>query len=184
VFKRSRQKRFEIQVRPHLKRLYQYAYRLTGNADDAEDIVQSLLLRTYQKEIDLESLENAKTWLLKSIYHQFIDFTRQQKRNPGVPGIEESSEQLQRHDDPNPGPAQQFAQGQLSTRLNGVLQQLNEEQQQLILLHDLEGYTLVEISDIMETPIGTLKSRLHRSRKTLRELLKREPFPDEKRVNE
>ncbi len=184
MFRPSRQKRFEKQVRPHLQRLYQYAYRLTGNADDAEDIVQTLLMRTYDKQIELEHLENPKTWLLKSLYHQFIDFTRQQKRNPSVPGNEDGSEMLQHTNDPAPGPAQHLVHTQLSLQLTNVLNQLNEEHRQLILLHDLEGYTLVEISEIMETPVGTLKSRLHRCRKTLRELIRREPFPQNKRVNE
>jgi len=184
VFKQSRQKRFEQQVRPHLQRLYQYAWRLTGNADDAEDIIQTLLMRTYQKKIELEQLDNAKTWLMKSLYHQFIDFTRQQKRNPSVPGNEDGAEQLQFSSDPGQGPAQHLAQGQLSDQLSQVLNQLDNEHRQLVLLHDLEGYTLVEISQILETPVGTLKSRLHRSRKTLRELIRREPFPQHKRVNE
>jgi len=184
VFNPSRQKRFEKQIRPHLQRLYQYAYRLTGNADDAEDIVQTLLMRTYQKQIELDQLENPKTWLLKSLYHQFIDFTRQQKRNPGVPGHEDGVDSLRHSCDPAQGPAQHLAQDQLSSQLSQVLDQLGEEQRQLVLLHDLEGYTLVEISEIMETPVGTLKSRLHRSRKTLRELIRREPFPKNKRVNE
>jgi len=184
VFRPSRQKRFERQVRPHLQRLYQYAYRLAGNADDAEDIVQTLLMRTYQKQIELDQLENPKTWLLKSLYHQFIDFTRQQKRNPSVPGHEDGAETLQHSNDPAHGPAQHLAQTQLSNQLSQVLNQLSEEHRQLVLLHDLEGYTLVEISEITETPVGTLKSRLHRSRKTLRELIRREPFPQNKRVNE
>ena len=184
MFKQSRQKRFENQIRPHLQRLYQYAYRLTRNADDAEDIIQTLLMRTYQKEIELDQLENPKTWLLKSLYHQFIDFTRQQKRTPSVPGYEDGSETLQHSSDPAQGPAQHLAQDQLSSQLSQVLNQLDDEHRQLVLLHDLEGYTLVEISEILETPVGTLKSRLHRSRKTLRELIRREPFPHNKRVNE
>ncbi|VAW96439.1 hypothetical protein MNBD_GAMMA21-1020 [hydrothermal vent metagenome] len=184
MFKQSRQKRFEKQVRPHLQRLYQYAWRLSGNADDAEDIVQTLLIRTYQKEIEFDQLENPRTWLLKSLYHQFIDFTRQQKRNPSVPGDKDAAEVLQHSCDPAQGPAQQLAQDQLSSQLSQVLNQLDNEHRQLVLLHDLEGYTLVEISQILETPVGTLKSRLHRSRKTLRELIRREPFPHNKRVNE
>jgi len=184
VFRSSRQKRFEKQVRPHLQRLYQYAYRLTANADDAEDIVQTVLMRTYQKQIDLSQLENPKTWLLKSLYHQFIDFTRQQKRNPSIPGSQDANEVLQYTNDPTHGPAQHLAQVQLSSQLSQALNQLNEDHRQLVLLHDLEGYTLVEISQIMDTPVGTLKSRLHRSRKTLREVIRREPFPQNKRVNE
>ena len=87
-FTRDKAHRFEKQIRPHLDSLHRYASRLTGQPDDAEDLVQELLLSLYRKDINLDTLDNAATWLLKSLYHQFIDFTRKQKRNPGLPNTE------------------------------------------------------------------------------------------------
>jgi RNA polymerase sigma-70 factor (ECF subfamily) len=182
-FTGTRQKRFEKQVRPHLSVLYQYACRLCGQPDDAEDLVQDLLINLYHKDIDLGALRQPKTWLLKSLYHQFIDFTRKQKRNPSVPNYEDETETLNQQSDIAHGPGQALEQARLGERLESALNQLPVEQKMLILLHDVEGHTLVEIAEIMDTPLGTLKSRLHRTRKSLRTILQREPFREIRRVN-
>lgn len=183
LFSRSRQKRFEKQIRPHLTVLYQYAYRLCGHPDDAEDLVQELLVNLYNKEIDLTSLQQAKTWLLKSLYHQFIDFTRRQKRNPSIPNFEDETENLNQQVDSAHTPVQSVEQSRLGEKLENALNELPIEQKMLILLHDVEGHTLAEIAEIMDTPLGTLKSRLHRTRKSLRAVLQREPFREIRRVN-
>jgi len=183
LFTGSRQKSFEKQIRPHLTTLYQYAYRLCGHPDDAEDLVQELLMSLYSKDIDLASLERAKTWLLKSLYHQFIDFTRRQKRNPSVPNYEDETDTINQLEDADPNPIQAVERDRLGEKLENALNELPIEQKMLVLLHDVEGHTLVEIAEIMETPLGTLKSRLHRTRKTLRTVLQREPFREIRRVN-
>jgi RNA polymerase sigma factor (sigma-70 family) len=183
IFSASKQKRFEKQVRPHLGVLYQYAVRLTGHPHDAEDLVQELLVSLYHKKIDLHSLKHAKTWLLKSLYHQFIDFTRKQKRNPSVPGFEDDTEILNQQVDAAHTPAEAMEQTRLGERLEKALNELPPEQKALVILHDVEGHTLVEIAEIMDTPLGTLKSRLHRTRKNLRIILQREPFHEIRRVN-
>jgi len=180
LFGSSRQRRFEKQIRPHLTVLYQYAYRLAGNADDAEDVVQDLLLNLYNRETDLTGLTNLKTWLLKSLYHQFIDFTRKQKRTPSVPNSDDD-ELLSQYEETKAGPAEAVHQDQLGQRLEQALDQLGHEQKMLVLLHDVEGHTLTEIAEIMDTPLGTLKSRLHRTRKALRTILQREPFREIRR---
>ena len=180
----SRQKRFEKQIRPHLTTLYQYAYRLCGHPDDAEDLVQELLVSLYNKKIDLSALEQAKSWLLKSLYHQFIDFTRRQKRNPSIPNPEDVTEHINQQVDPAHSPHQSVERARLGEKLENALNQLPHEQKMLILLHDVEGHTLTEIADIMDIPLGTLKSRLHRTRKALRIVLQREPFKEFRRVNQ
>jgi len=183
LFSGSKPKRFEKQIRPHLTTLYQYAYRLCGHPDDAEDLVQDLLINLYNKDIDLRSLKKAKTWLLKSLYHQFIDFTRKQKRNPSVPNFEDETDNLNQQVDAAHTPYQSVEQARLGEKLENALNELPTEQKMLILLHDVEGHTLVEIAEIMDTPLGTLKSRLHRTRKALRTVLQREPFREIRRVN-
>lgn len=181
VFTSSRQQRFEKQVRPYLTILYQYAFRLTGgHADDAEDIVQDLLLNLYNREIELASLANARTWLFKSLYHQFIDFTRKQKRTPSVPDSDDD-ERLAMEEQADALPDESLHQQQLGACLEQALNQLEPELRMLVLLHEVEGYTLVEIAEIMDTPLGTLKSRLHRTRKALRNILQGELFRDIRR---
>lgn len=181
-FTRHKAQRFEAQIRPHLESLYRYASRLTGHSDDAEDLVQELLLSLYRKEINLDSLDNAGTWLLKSLYHQFIDFTRRQKRNPGLPNAESPDDVISAIPDEQQQ-AEQFAeQVAMQRQIQLALASLNPEQRTLVVLHDMEGFALSELVPIFDVPLGTLKSRLHRARQALREQLFVEPFSDSERV--
>ena len=66
IFKVSRETRFTDQIRPHLQNLYKYAYRLTNSQENAEDLVQDLLVRLYEKNIDLNEFEKPSSWLLRS----------------------------------------------------------------------------------------------------------------------
>ncbi len=181
-FSRHKAQRFEAQIRPHLESLHRYASRLTGHTDDAEDLVQELLLSLYRKDINLDSLDNAGTWLLKGLYHQFVDFTRRQKRNPGLPNAESTDETIdalpdERHQ------VEQFAEHALLQRqILSALNSLNPEHRAVVVLHDMEGFTLNELVPVLDAPLGTLKSRLHRARQTLREQILMEPFTDSERV--
>jgi RNA polymerase sigma factor (sigma-70 family) len=185
IFKRiTRHKayRFERQIRPHLDRLHRYASRLTGHVDDAEDLVQDLLLSLYRKDIDLDRLENSATWLLKSLYYQFIDFTRKQKRNPGLPNLETLETLLDGLPDEHTRAEQLAEQAALQQQLRSALTSLNPEQRALVVLHDMEGFALSELATILDTPIGTLKSRLHRARNTLRQQIFVERVAENERV--
>lgn len=168
-FQSSPEKRFSALIRPHLQRLYHQAYRLTNDQDNAEDLVQDLLLRLYEKKIDLKSIDKLANWLLRSLYHQFIDNYRKKSRLP-IDEREITSEEIIEGMQGAFDSPQQIHQQTLSSQtLHKAVKQLNPEQQALISLHDIEGYSLPELSEILEQPLGTLKSRLHRARKTLRE---------------
>lgn len=181
-FTRSKPHRFEQQIRPHLDNLHRYASRLTGQTADAEDLVQELLLSLYRKDIDLDTLENAGTWLLKSLYHQFIDFTRKQTRNPGVPNVEILQDRLETIPDESARAEQLVEQAALRQQIHAALAGLGPEQRALVVLHDMEGFTLAELETILGTPLGTLKSRLHRARQALRTQIFMEPFAESERV--
>lgn len=167
-FTRNKAQRFESQIRPHLEDLHRYASRLTGHRDDAEDLVQELLLSLYRKDINLDSLDNTGTWLLKSLYHQFIDFTRKQKRNPGIPNTESSESLLNALPDEQHRAEMLAERAALQQQVQSVLLSLNPEQRALVVLHDMEGVPLNELVTILDVPLGTLKSRLHRVHQTLR----------------
>jgi RNA polymerase sigma factor (sigma-70 family) len=177
----SRAHRFEKQIRPHLNSLHRYASRLTGHADDAEDLVQELLLGLYRKEIQLDKLDNPATWLLKSLYHQFVDFTRRQQRNPGLPNPASFDELLNALPDEHSRAEQLAEHAMLHQQLQRALAILNPEQRALVVLHDMEGFVLSELELILDTPLGTLKSRLHRARQILRDRIFLEPFVDSER---
>jgi len=185
LFAGRRARQFEKQVRPHLTVLYRYAYRLTGAREDAEDVVQDLLIRLYEKQTVIEELDNPKTWLLKVLYRQFIDWQRKTRRTPTLLNDDNADEILDALPHEQPTPEQELQQEQTQQDLGRALEQLNDDQRILIMLHDVEGFTLQELQDVLETPIGTLKSRLHRGRQQLREIfsVKREPVDASQRVN-
>jgi len=81
------------------------------------------------------------------------------------------------------GPEQDAERSALRDRILLAVRQLNPEQRAIVAMHDVEGYSLEELAKMLETPIGTLKSRLHRARQRLRALLPMEPFSADERVN-
>lgn len=182
TFPLQRAKQFEQLVRPLLPGLYRQAYRLCGSRDNAEDLVQELLTRLFAQATPLHELENIKMWLLKALYHQFIDFVRKQKQHKCLIMGEAAEQALLALPCPQ-GSAEEATEKQLTyQRIEAVLLTLNADQRAVIVLHDMEGYTLNELAVIQEVPVGTIKSRLHRARQCMREVLEREPFTDDLRV--
>ncbi len=181
LWSRSKQTdRFEILLKPFIPFLYQLAWRFTHTQADAEDLVQDLLSKLYPRLNELEKIENLRAWLARVLYRQYVDRLRLQSRTPvdiADTGMDSDDEQ----EIPiSTRPEQE--QAQLIAQIERLLPQLNDDQRLLLILHDVEGYTLTEIQDITETPIGTLKSRLNRTRKKLRDLM--EPFSANERVNQ
>lgn len=171
IFTPSAEKKFADLIRPHLQHLYHQAYRFTNNQDDAEDLVQDLLLSLYAKKMDLGNIEKPANWLLRSLYHQFVDNYRKKNRLPIDHRESKSDEIINELSSDVAAPHQIHEQKHTAKQLNDAIKQLNPDQQALIFLHDVEGHTLTELSNILDLPLGTLKSRLHRARKTVREQL-------------
>ena len=166
---------FENLIRPHLDRLYRLAFRLTGEVAEAEDLVQEVLIKSYQRRDELTSIEALAPWLGRVLYNQFIDNTRRyaRKRLKAVSldqqGAEERSGQALPSAEPGPREAAERAFD--ISMLTAALAQLSLEHRAVLLMHDSEGYKLQEIQIITGVPVGTLKSRLHRARARLRGLL-------------
>lgn len=167
---------FEELLAPHVEPLYRLAFRFCGSQHEAEELVQDLLVKLYPKYKELMQIEKLRPWLARALRNHFIDQLRQQQRSPIEYGIdpnnehnlEEVPESQVCHDS---DPYRQLARTQLQGQILAAMESLNEEQKSLIMMHDMESYTLAEIAEILDTPIGTLKSRLHRSRARLREIL-------------
>lgn len=188
-FRRTRTaaSKFEDLLRPHVEYLYRLAWRFTGNMADAEDLVQDVLLKLYPRTQELFNIGQLRPWLAKVLYHQYIDSVRQRARTP----IADPTNSTDGDDDPFDGlpaiqesPEERAERGQWHERILRALDQLNPDQRAVVAMHDIEGYSLEELEAILETPIGTLKSRLHRARERLRQLLGMEPFSAGKRVRE
>ena len=177
---------FEDLVRPQVEYLYRLAWRFTGNVTDAEDLLQDVLIKVYPKTREMLAIQKLRPWLAKVLYHQYVDSVRQRKRSPVlelVSGSEGEEDPLDKIPTTREGPEQEAERAGQRDRILAAVRQLNPEQRALIAMHDVEGYSLEELERILETPIGTLKSRLHRARARLRALLPMEPFPSGERVN-
>lgn len=163
---------FERLVRPHFDRLYRLAWRLTGSKAEAEDLFQELLIKAFGKLDDLIEIDEPGSWLSRVMYNLFIDERRRFARQrmhiveegqlagdglAGFPGPEDPAYDKERLDK--------------LIRLDKALAQLSDEHRIAVLLHDTEGYKLTEIQELTGTPVGTIKSRLHRARARLREIL-------------
>ena len=174
---------FESLLAPHMDNLYRLAYRFTGQRHDAEDLVQELLLKLYPKHSQLQEIEQLRPWLARTLYNLYIDTIRRQQRS-ALGNIDFDSEaELEALIDHAPEPEKRLELDDTGNRIAAALEQLKEPQRALIILHDMEGYTLAELAEILPHPIGTLKSRLHRARRQLRDLLSTEPFASERRFS-
>jgi RNA polymerase sigma factor (sigma-70 family) len=184
LFRRSRGAagRFEELLRPHVDYLYRLAWRFTGNEADAEDLVQDLLLKLYPRAAELAALQSPRPWLARVLYRQYVDAVRQRSRRPPADLIAGDEDPLAELPAETDGPEAHAERGELQARLLRALARLNPEQRAVVAMHDIEGYTLEELEKILDTPIGTLKSRLHRARAALREALGMEPFAPAQRV--
>jgi len=163
---------FERLVRPHFDRLFRLAWRLTGSKAEAEDLFQELLIKAFGKLDDLVHIEEPGSWLCRVMYNLFIDEQRRFKRRrmltveegqlggDGLAGL------------PGPGdPHYDNRRIEKLERLDSALAQLSDEHRVVVLLHDTEGYKITEIQELTGIAIGTIKSRLHRARVRLREIL-------------
>ena len=163
---------FEKLVRPHFDRLYRLAFRLTGHRAEAEDLFQDLLIKAFGKLDDLVAIDEPGSWLSRVMYNLFIDQRRRFARSR-MHTVEEGflpAEGL----DGLPGDQDPVRDNQRLERLRSLdlaLAKLSDEHRIVVLLHDAEGYKIEEIQILTGTPVGTVKSRLHRARARLREIL-------------
>jgi len=163
---------FETLVQPHFDRLWRLAFRLTGRQHEAEDLFQELLIKAFGKLDDLVAIEEPGSWLSRVMYNLFIDRQRRYARQrmqtvdegflpgDGLEGLAGSED-----------PVRDNERLEKLKELDLALQQLSDEHRVVVLLHDTEGYKLEEIHDLTGIPVGTIKSRLHRARARLREIL-------------
>ena len=174
-FRKDSHAQFEKLVSPHFNNLYKLAYRLTGQRDNAEDLVQDLLLKIYPRLEEMQGIDKLAAWLSRVLYRLFIDQYRQRQRSP-ITLMSDEDVIYDTHASNMAGPSD-VANSELTQELiNSALEQLHEDRRILIMLHDVEGYNLQEINDMTGIPVGTIKSRLSRARNKLRKIIQtREP---------
>lgn len=171
-FHKKQKDNFDQLLLPHIDHLYRIAYRLCSQQSLAEDLVQELLVRLYPRMNELNEVRELRPWLIRSLNNLYIDYFRRAERNPVQGGEEQMQIALESEQDNSSNePVESVEQDQLQNRLIQALDKLNDDQRQLIIFYDVEGYSLPELSEILDTPVGTLKSRVHRAHVKLRELL-------------
>jgi RNA polymerase sigma-70 factor (ECF subfamily) len=174
----SAAEQFEFLMRGHVSALYRYAYRWTADVDQAEDLVQEAMTRIFQELPQLLQIERIRPWAARVMYRIFVDNLRRTHRSPVIfVGRSGSTGALDDDEDDIEAaadtwdPAELAEQAITHQRLALVWPRLREQHRVVLSLHEIEGYSLEEVAVILEVPLGTAKSRVHRARHRLRELL-------------
>jgi len=159
---------------PHMTLLYNYALRLTGNEDDAKDLLQDTYLKAYRFIDKYEEGTNAKAWLFRILKNSFINNYRKNVRTPDqveYDAVEEYVDLIRDHSLQTTDLRKDFYDNLLEDEVVTAMDSMTEEFRTIIILSDLEEMTYEEIAEILEIPLGTVRSRLHRARKAMQEKL-------------
>jgi RNA polymerase sigma factor (sigma-70 family) len=170
---------FDQLMRGHIRPLYRYAYRWTGDVDLAEDLVQETLTRLFTELPRLREIDVLRPWAARVMYRIFVDWLRRAHRSPvffvgrsGTTGavLDDDDEVIEAADEAW-DPAELTERAFERERIAAAWPRLHQQHRVVLSLHEIEGYSLEEVAAIIEAPLGTAKSRLHRARRHLRELL-------------
>jgi RNA polymerase sigma-70 factor (ECF subfamily) len=167
--------RFEREVLPLLPNLYGAALRMTRNPADAEDLVQETYLRAYRGFSGFQEGTNLRAWMYRILTNTFINAYRKRQRQP-VTVPDDDIEDWFLYDRLGGSGVESSAESEVLERLpdedvQRALEALPEGFRMAVLLADVEGFSYKEIAEILDVPIGTVMSRLHRGRKALEKAL-------------
>jgi len=168
---------FEDQALVFMDQLYAAALRMTRNPADAGDLVQETYAKAYAAFASFEQGTNLKAWLYRILTNTFINIYRKNQRGPYQGTIDDLEDwQLGGAESLTQGRSTRSAEAEAIDHLpdsdvKAALQSIPEDFRLAVYLADVEGFSYQEIADIMETPVGTVMSRLHRGRRLLRDLL-------------
>lgn len=172
------QTKFTEQAMEYMPSLYSAALRMTRNPSDAEDLVQETYLKAYRGFHSFEENTNLKAWLYRILTNSYINrYRAQQRRVDETPMDQDDDFSLYRHlgelDPSRAGksPEEEILDLFSNSEVVEAVESLSETFRWPVLLADVEGFSYKEIAEILDVPVGTVMSRLHRGRKALQRLL-------------
>lgn len=166
---------FDGEFMPHIDSMYNFAYRLTFDEDDAKDLVQDTYLKAYRFINSFEQGTNAKAWLFRILKNSFINEYRKKSKQPTKVDYQEVETYYNSDDVDYQSTTDLRAESvkdMLGDEISNALNSLAVDFRTVIILCDLEGFTYEEMAKILDIPIGTVRSRLHRARNLLKDKLR------------
>ena len=165
---------FNGEFMPYIKSMYNFGYRLTLDEDDAKDLVQDTYLKAYRFIESFQKGTNAKAWLFRILKNSFINDYRKKSKEPSKVDYQEvetyyNSEEVDRQITPDL--RVDSLKDMIGDEISNALNSLDVDFKTVIILCDLEGFKYDEMAKILDIPIGTVRSRLHRARNLLKEKL-------------
>lgn len=163
-------KEFEKEALPHMDVLYNFALRMTGDSDDANDLVQDTFLKAFRFFDKFEKGTNCKAWLFRIMKNTFINTYRKKTKEPekvDYEDVENFYENVKPSSTDSTHLEKEIYDNLLDDEITSAIASLPDDFKTVIILSDIEGFTYDEIADFVDCPVGTVRSRLHRARKML-----------------
>ena len=167
----QKQDDFQEEIIPHLDAMYTFALRLTSDPNDAEDLVQDTIVKAYRFFSSYEKGTNAKAWLFRILKNSYINNYRKKSKQPSQVDYDEVSsfyETIRADRTDTSDLEDRMFRELIDDDISNALEQLPEDFRTVVLLCDVEGFTYEEIANMLDVPIGTIRSRLHRGRNLLK----------------
>ena len=167
----QKQKDFEEEIIPHLDAMYNFALRLTSDPNDAEDLVQDTIVKAFRFFSSYEKGTNAKAWLFRILKNSYINNYRKKSKQPNQVDYDEVSsfyETIRADRTDTSDLEDRMFRELIDDDISNALEELPEDFRTVVLLCDVEGFTYEEIANMLDVPIGTIRSRLHRGRNLLK----------------
>ncbi len=165
---------FEQEFMPHIDSMYNFAYRLTFEEDESKDLVQDTYLKAFRFINSFDRGTNAKAWLFRILKNSFINDFRKKSKQPAKVDYQEVENYYNSDDVDEKNTVDlrvETLKDMMGDEVTNALNSLAIDFRTVIILCDLEGFTYEEMAKILDIPIGTVRSRLHRARNLLKEKL-------------
>jgi RNA polymerase sigma-70 factor, ECF subfamily len=161
--------RFGLLVVKYQDRLFNGVSRMLGSAADADDVLQESFLQAFRKLSTFRENSSFYTWIYRIAINAAINLRRRERRSVNLSDNSQFPDPL--ITDADSGPARRMEQSEEIHELQTALNQLSDEHRNILVLREIEGMSYEDISQILDMPIGTVRSRLHRARLQLRDCL-------------